>query len=115
MIEKSFKVIIVEDTNTERVVFTKINFPLTDSKNEKHFCISNFLKPGDLPSNPYEIYWVDDEKDVILIRTWSDLYNYVMYIVPDGEEYVDLFVRSVSESDEATDVSDEENNDLNEE
>lgn len=112
MIEKSFKVTIYEDSHEKRVIYTNIGIELTDFKNEKPFCIKRFLKERELPSKEHEIYWIDDEQDVVLIKTWSDLYNYVMHIVPDGVEHIKLYIRksSVEEGDaENDDVSDEEN------
>lgn len=79
----------------ERIAFfVKLNVGVTDEATKNlHRCIREVSTENYFGlSNEFEVFWKDDVGDSILIATWRDLQNFVMYQSRRAQDFLRLFV-----------------------
>lgn len=100
-----FKVIAQDAENKRRIFYTLIDLAdFNHARPNLHKAIKDHLDTGFYSDfndpKDYELFWLDNEGDIILIKSWWDLHNYVAYLGPQGKNYLKLYVRPVGFLDE---------------
>lgn len=96
--KQMFKVIVQNDNDKKRIFYTLIDLSeFNHARPYLHKAIKEHIEPGFFPEpnapKDYELFWVDDKHDIVLIKSWWDLHNYVAYLTPKGQKYLELYVR----------------------
>lgn len=98
--KQMFKVIVQNDHDKTCIFYTLIDLhDFNHARPSLHKAIKERISPGFFTETntlqDYELYWVDDVHDIILIKSWWDLHNYVAYLAPKTPEknYLVLYVK----------------------
>lgn len=99
-----FKLIIENSKYKKEIFYTRIDLcDFNHARSYLHKDIKDRLQPGFFSevnsAKDYELFWVDDKNDIILITSWYDLYNYAAYLAPQNTKYVQLFAKPLGNRD----------------
>lgn len=90
------KIIAVNDEDEKHISYVEVHLLFLPQQLKKIILITNVLEPKFFP-NDYELFWLDDENDKIVIKTVKQLKVYVEFMKEKNayQDYVKVYATPI--------------------